>query len=232
MGGVYAHTCMHTRKRVCVRRRSAHAYHSPPAHLIAPRPHPGVGTTLAPAPTLTLTLILTPHVTLVFFELPHLTLGFGGGLDELEEHHLQKAFEGSFPRSLAKSVDAHSLFDRFKSGELTDYDAAAAAGKAFLQDKGIGEVPCVMVNGVITTLTDNYEQEVMHALSAEHRRYMHIHAHTHTPTHMHAHVHAHAHPRTPTQARKVRARTHSAVPICVGQLVRLNRFDLTIPYRT
>lgn len=56
MGGVYAHTCMHTRKRVCVRRRSAHAYHSPPAHLIAPRPHPGVGTTLAPAPTLTLAL--------------------------------------------------------------------------------------------------------------------------------------------------------------------------------
>ena len=53
------------------------------------------------------------------------------------------------------------------SGTLTDYDAEAAAGLAFLQEKGL-EAPALLTNGVHTPLAgQSVEQEVMNALNAE-----------------------------------------------------------------
>lgn len=94
---------------------------------------------------------------------------FGGGLDELAEHHLESAFRSSVPSSLRKNADPAEVFTQIASGKLTDYDEATMAGVRYVEDKGFGEVPAVLTNGVLTTLTQNFEQEIMQALSTEHR---------------------------------------------------------------
>ena len=60
-----------------------------------------------------------------------------------------------------------SVYDGLSSGAITDYDEAVGMG-ASLRPRDWAS--CMwMTNGVITPLTDNYEHEIMAALSTEHR---------------------------------------------------------------
>ena len=95
---------------------------------------------------------------------------FGGGaLDELADHHLLSALQSAMPSSLRKTYDAGELIEKLTKNAIPGYEQVAAAGTAFLDEKGLGEVPCMLMNGVLTPLTANYEREVMTALSQEHR---------------------------------------------------------------
>ena len=98
-------------------------------------------------------------------------MGFfgGGGYDELEEHHLAKAFEQAYPRKLGEQLDRLTVYQGIVQGTITDFDELAAGGARFLRDKGLGAAPAILTNGVLTPVTQNYEQEVMMALNAEHR---------------------------------------------------------------
>ncbi|KOO26357.1 udp-glucose:glycoprotein glucosyltransferase-like protein [Chrysochromulina tobinii] len=98
-------------------------------------------------------------------------MGFfgGGGYDELEEHHLAKAFEQAYPRKLGEQLDRLTVYQGIVQGTITDFDELAAGGSRFLRDKGLGAAPAILTNGVLTPVTQNYEQEVMMALNAEHR---------------------------------------------------------------
>ena len=96
---------------------------------------------------------------------------FGGGLDDLAEHHILTALRGVVQRSssLAKSVDPADVISQLKMGTLTEFADAASAGRRFVEDKGLGELPALLTNGVLTPLTENFEQEIMTALTTEHR---------------------------------------------------------------
>ena len=93
----------------------------------------------------------------------------GGGLEELEERHILDALRSSMPSSLRKAHEPSELLEKLSSGKLPEYDALASSGTSFLEDKGLGEEPCLLMNGVLTKLTNNFEREVMGALQAEHR---------------------------------------------------------------
>ena len=89
---------------------------------------------------------------------------FGSHTDPLTEAHLQQAFTHAVQR---KKIDGAPIFEGLRSGTLTDYDAEAAAGLSFLQEKGL-EAPALLTNGVYTPLAgQSVEQEVMNALNAE-----------------------------------------------------------------
>ena len=89
---------------------------------------------------------------------------FGSHTDPLTEAHLEQAFNHAVQR---KKIDGAPIFEGLRSGTLTDYDAEAAAGLAFLQEKGL-EAPALLTNGVHTPLAgQSVEQEVMNALNAE-----------------------------------------------------------------
>ncbi len=89
---------------------------------------------------------------------------FGSHTEPLTEGHLEQAFNHALQR---KKIDAKPIFDGLKAGTLADYDADAAAGLGFLQDKGLGDTPALLMNGVLTPLTQGLEHEVMNALNAE-----------------------------------------------------------------
>jgi len=91
---------------------------------------------------------------------------FGSSLEQLQEQHLQQAFEQALARS-RKSIDARPIFEGFKTGALTDFDAEVQAGLDFLADKGLSEPPLLLANGMLSRLSHNFEQEVMSALGAE-----------------------------------------------------------------
>ena len=95
----------------------------------------------------------------------------GGGLEELEERHILEALASSMPASVKKAYpDAADLLSKLGSpGGIPEVDELARAGIRFLEEKGLGEVPCMLMNGVLTPLTHNYEREVMSALQMEHR---------------------------------------------------------------
>ena len=95
----------------------------------------------------------------------------GGGLDELAESHLEQAFKSSFTSTLKKKVSPEEIYGKLRDGhkDISDYESATNAGLDFLEEKGLGELPALLVNGVLSPLTMNYEQEIMQALSMEHR---------------------------------------------------------------
>ena len=95
----------------------------------------------------------------------------GGGLDELAESHLEQAFKSSFTSTLKKKVSPDDIYGKLRDGhkDISDYESATNAGLDFLEEKGLGELPALLVNGVLSPLTMNYEQEIMQALSMEHR---------------------------------------------------------------
>ena len=95
----------------------------------------------------------------------------GGGLDELAESHLEQAFKSSFTSTLKKKVSPEEIYGKLRDGhkDISDYESATNEGLDFLEEKGLGELPALLVNGVLSPLTMNYEQEIMQALSMEHR---------------------------------------------------------------
>ena len=95
---------------------------------------------------------------------------FGGGLDDLDEQHVVSAFRDAFTSTMRKSGRSPSeVLGQLRSGSVEEVEALYAGGRRFLEEKGLGEVPCVLTNGVLTPLSDDYEREVMTALNVEHR---------------------------------------------------------------
>ena len=89
---------------------------------------------------------------------------FGSHTEPLAEAHLRQAFEHALQRK--KGVDVEAVYEGLKTGTLTDYDADAELGNAFVRDKGL-EAPALLMNGVLTPLGAGLEQEIMQALNRE-----------------------------------------------------------------
>ena len=58
-----------------------------------------------------------------------------------------------FSGSGTNVVGAPSANARPKATKLADYDEAAAQGATFVADKGLGQVPAMLVNGVLSPLS-------------------------------------------------------------------------------
>ena len=91
---------------------------------------------------------------------------FGSSFEPLEERHLQQAFEQAVKQS-RKQILPGPIFDGLKTGVLTDYDDELNLGFDFLADKGLSSPPVLLTNGMLTTITANFEQEIMGALGQE-----------------------------------------------------------------
>ena len=90
-------------------------------------------------------------------------------MDALSETHVQTAFSRSFSSSMRKAgYDPNAVFDALNGGvnklaklNVQDYNDLVDGGVRFLEEKGIGQVPAMLMNGVLTApITPNYEQEV------------------------------------------------------------------------
>jgi hypothetical protein len=108
---------------------------NPHDHLTAPQPRAHSPSTLTPQPT---ALQPAPHSPSILtpFPAPPSALQearqsatsafFGGGLDELGEHHLESAFRGAFTSALRKAGDEPTaVFKQLSSGELPEIEAAS-----------------------------------------------------------------------------------------------------------
>ena len=98
----------------------------------------------------------------------------GGGffgppeVEPLEAGHLREAIERASAATRKQlPVSSYALVSGVIDGSITDFDDDAEAGLTFLQDKGIGELPALLTNGVLRPLTGNIEAEVSEALTRE-----------------------------------------------------------------